>query len=618
MSCTVSYPEALAAVFITQRVLFVLLFLSYTQEVRKLKINLKFPKISRPSLLSILSALLISLPLIVSVVYDFTYQGRVIPGVYLGELDLSGKTAAQASIVIQNVFRLASPSATIKIGPKEFLVSGSDFDYKYNAEETLQKVMLVGREGSPWDMTQAQWRAFFNHIKLSPVYFYSSIKLEKVLATIEVQVARPAKNASFAYQNGQVLVVPEETGWELSKEIISERLISKFYRFDYTPIETTVKATSPTVYKEDLAGSSARVTLLLSSLPVVTFEGRTWKLKPETILSYLKFGKENDVLAMSLDESVVSNWLTVLAKEINTDARGQVLQVDGGKVVNFVPSQTGYTVNVAASAAKLKEGLLADTSSKTIELVVEKRTPPISANSYGVKELIGLGESNFYGSIPGRIHNLDLASSRLSGALIAPGEEVSFNKLVGEVTAETGYDEAYIISEGRTVLGTGGGLCQVSTTLFRAALNAGLPILARTAHAYRVHYYEPPLGLDATVYSPSVDLVFKNDTPAYILIQREINIAQNYLAFKIYGTSDGRVSIISAPVITNERGAPATLYQEDPTLPKGQTRQVDWSAPGATATVYRKVTRGGEVLQDDTFVSHYQPWRAVFLVGTKE
>jgi vancomycin resistance protein YoaR len=584
--------------------------------VKKLKEphRIAIPKV-RPAVLPLILAIVISQPFIISIIYDFKYQGRVVPGVYLGQARLGGQTAEEALATINSIFKVATPSTTIKIGPKEFVVTGYELGFNYLPAETLQKALTVGRSGSPLDMVRDEWQAFWQHTTVWPVYTYNSSQLDKALQTIEVQIVKPAKNAGFTYSSGQLLVTSEETGWRLPSESLKSRVIQKFERLDYSPIEVTLLADQPTTYKEDLVKYEASVSALLGSLPTVNFNNQVWRIDPETALAILKFSKDN----VSYDEEIVKDWVRVVAKDVDADPRGQVLQVDAtGRVTNFSPSQTGYKVNIAASAKSIGEALIFSPTPKVVDLVVVKQEPPASANSYGIKELIGLGESNFYGSIPGRIHNLDLASSRINGALIAPGEEVSFNKLVGEVSAATGYDEAYIISEGRTVLGTGGGLCQVSTTLFRAALNAGLPILARTAHAYRVHYYEPPLGLDATVYSPSVDLVFKNDTSAYILIQREINIGQNYLAFKLYGTSDGRITTVSAPIITNEVGAPATLYQEDPTLPKGVTKQVDWSAPGADAVFYRKVIRGGEVLQDDTFVSHYAPWRAIFLVGTKE
>ena len=144
--------------------------------------------------------------------------------------------------------------------------------------------------------------------------------------------------------------------------------------------------------------------------------------------------------------------------------------------------------------------------------------------------------------------------------------------------------------------------------------------MERTAHAYRVHYYEYPdgPGLDATVYAPSPDLKFENDTPAHLLIQREIDTQAARLNFHIYGTSDNRQVELVGPIIHSQTAPPEPVYIPDDNLAVGTTKQIDWAAWGANVTVKRTVLRGGQLLQDDSFYSSYQPWQAVYLVGTAE
>jgi vancomycin resistance protein YoaR len=266
---------------------------------------------------------------------------------------------------------------------------------------------------------------------------------------------------------------------------------------------------------------------------------------------------------------------------------------------------------------------LSGSDAKTLDLniPVAKTLPDITTdqvNNFGIKQLIGRGTSTFYHSIPGRVHNVALASSRLNGTLVKPGETFSFNQALGDVSAFTGYQQAYIISEGKTILGDGGGVCQVSTTLFRALLNAGLPIMERQAHAYRVSYYEQgfPPGLDATVFSPSPDLKFVNDTPAYILIEAKADTKNFSLVFELYGTDDGRIATISKPLITNIIAPPEDKYQDDPTLPTGIVKQIDYKAWGAKVTFNYRVVRDGVDLINKTFISNYKPWQAIYLKGT--
>lgn len=255
-----------------------------------------------------------------------------------------------------------------------------------------------------------------------------------------------------------------------------------------------------------------------------------------------------------------------------------------------------------------------------IPLPVKKMKPAISMddiNNYGIKELIGMGTSLYHYSIDSRKYNVALAASRVSNILVAPNQIFSFDQALGDVSYLTGYKQAYVIENHKTVLGDGGGVCQVSTTLFRAILNAGLPVVERHAHAYRVEYYEEDSdpGIDATVFYPSVDLKFKNDTGHYILIQSIVNPEVERLTYYLYGTSDGRQVTISKPVITSQTPAPAPLYQDDPALPKGVIKQTDFAAAGAHVYFTRQVVKDGKTLINETYASDYQPWQAVYLRG---
>jgi vancomycin resistance protein YoaR len=238
-------------------------------------------------------------------------------------------------------------------------------------------------------------------------------------------------------------------------------------------------------------------------------------------------------------------------------------------------------------------------------------------NNLGIKELIGRGTSRFSGSIPSRVFNVSLASSRINGVLVAPNETFSFASAIGDISKYTGYKEAYIIQNGKTILGDGGGVCQVSTTLFRAVMNAGLPIIERHAHAYRVGYYEQDSGpgLDATVFVPSVDFKFLNDTGNYILIQTSVNTKNLTADFKIYGTSDGRKSTVSKPVVTDQIAPADDLYVDEPTLPMGKIVQLEHRAWGARVSFSYTVEKGGTQIYQKNFVSVYQPWQAVYQRG---
>lgn len=326
------------------------------------------------------------------------------------------------------------------------------------------------------------------------------------------------------------------------------------------------------------------------------------------------------------DVSQLETTLKPLTDNVYVAPTDAVFQFTNGRVTTFKPSEEGQQADIASVEKALGNAIPQLTISGKIQhftftAPLTPLKPKIStqdANNLGIKELIGTGTSLFQHSIDSRIYNVELAASRLNGIIVKPGEEFSFDKALGDVSAYTGYKQAYVISGGHTVLGDGGGVCQVSTTLFRAILNAGLPITERHAHDYRVGYYEEdgPPGIDATVYVPTVDLKFKNDTNNSILIQSVVDPDTLRLTFYLYGTSDGRQVSMTTPVVTNQTPAPAPLYQDDPTLPKGVTKQIDFAANGATVSFSRTVTKNGSLYIHDTYTSNYRPWQAIFLVGT--
>lgn len=338
-------------------------------------------------------------------------------------------------------------------------------------------------------------------------------------------------------------------------------------------------------------------------------------------------GEINLPPSYSLDVEKLEQALLPITNEITVKPEDAIFELEDGRVVNFRPSVEGKGFNMLALQERIFQHMPALLRSNKdqfiIELPITTIRPKVSledTNTLGIKEHIAQGRSTFTGSVPNRMHNIALSVFHLDGVIVPKGEVFSFNNTVGEISQATGYKEAYVIKQGRTILDDGGGVCQVSTTLFRAVLNGGLPIVQRHAHSYRVSYYEQDSapGLDATVYAPTYDFQFKNDTEGSILIEATLDLVNATLVFDFYGTSDGRQSELSNSVITNIKPAPEDRYEDDPMLPKGVVKQTEHRAQGATVTFSRIVKRNEEVLISETFTSVYRPWQAVYLRGTKE
>lgn len=346
----------------------------------------------------------------------------------------------------------------------------------------------------------------------------------------------------------------------------------------------------------------------------------------QVVVSILGLKKFEFPLKISYDKQPVHdalNHLVDLHEKVPVNAK---FQFESGKVVVFEKEENGLHVEINKALTDIDSAIQKRISNQSPVTIDVKKTilkPKITlaqTNTFGIEELIGEGMSDYTHSIPQRIHNLLLGTSKFNGVLIPKGGTFSFNETVGDISSTTGYQPAYIIKEGKTVLGDGGGICQVSTTLFRAALNTGLPIAEYHSHAYRVGYYENDAkpGLDATVYGPTVDFKFVNDTPASILIQTSADEENQKLHFKFYGKKDNRKVQLSTPILTDYAPAPEAQFQNDPTLKKGVTKQIDFAASGGRARFSYKVTNGDKVTFQKDFQNWYKPWRAVFLVGTAD
>ncbi|HEX8974380.1 MAG TPA: VanW family protein [Patescibacteria group bacterium] len=296
---------------------------------------------------------------------------------------------------------------------------------------------------------------------------------------------------------------------------------------------------SPNFMSEIENPSFCQTDKIFCTLTQDVFWGRHLKASSETIV----------------DKQAVSSYVAALAQKTDRDAADAKFQVDNGMVTTFEPAQHGVTLDQEKSVAMIINALqnYSPSTPQTIKLPFDSKQPSLdyaNVNDLGISSLIGEGTSNFAGSPANRIKNIKVAIRHFNGVLIKPGEEFSFVQTLGEVDADHGYFPELVIKGNATEPDYGGGICQVSTTAFRAAIYSGLKITARTNHAYPVSYYNPQ-GMDSTVYVPRPDLKFINNTAGYILIQ--VKIVGTQLIFDFYGTNDGRKVTIDGPTITEKQ-----------------------------------------------------------------
>lgn len=567
--------------------------------------------------------------------YHIFFSNRIIPGTKVGKVSIGGLTKTQALAKLQN----SAPSADTKLffGYKNHTYSASlqELNLQYDWERTIQQAVLQGRSGNFVTDTVAKLKGLVGANKIKPVYTFDEKAFQAFTAKIDGAVNIQKQDAYFELKNDKLNIVQEKEGSIIEIETLSKELQQNFDNLEFKLSNIPVKKVTPQITSADLQQIQPQVEKIINSkIEISSNKDDVQTVTPtkEQLLKYLKFQKTQSAaekINISVDTTKTGDIVNSANLLVYESPRGKVTKLEGTKVVDFEIEQEGAELDKEAFLSDFSEAVLnpitsesdETTESTKITLKTISTSAPNNLDKYGIKELIGSGTSKYVGSIASREKNIELATERLNGILVPPGGLFSFNKSVGEISAATGYAQAYVITNGRTVLGDGGGVCQTSTTVFRAALNSGLEIITRHPHAYRVYYYEQesPVGFDASIYQPSLDFVFRNDTDNFILLQTSFNREEKKLTYEIYGTPDGRRVEISKPVLSDQIAPPEPKEVEDPNLPKGQKVQTEHATWGAKASFTRKVLDAdGDSIHNDTFTSVYRPWGDVYMVGTKE
>jgi vancomycin resistance protein YoaR len=425
-------------------------------------------------------------------------------------------------------------------------------------------------------------------------------------------VHRPRREASLRLRGLKPVVVPGRAGRILDRTAAADLVVHALAGLTRRPVELPVRRDLPRVVASDLSTAKTQVETALAGPVRLQLGSTRWRV-PRWRLAQLLSLPSDGRRALAVGGPEADRWFSSLAQTIDRPARDADFAVTTTGI-HVVPARNGLSLDVPATARALLAAALSRTN-RVAQVAVQRSTPArttAEAERMGITGLVSTYET-FYGGDPNRIHNVQLVSHLVDRHLIAPGREFSFNRATGERTAAKGFREAPVIINGELETGLGGGVCQVSTTVFNAAYEAGLPITARTNHALYISHY--PQGRDATVDYPSVDLRFVNDTGHWLLLRTFVGSSS--LVVSLYGTpTHRRVVTDTAPL--QAHGAPPVQRVSDPTLPRGQKVVESSGEPARTTSVRRRVyDAGGKLIADTTWYSSYRAEPAVVRVGTK-
>jgi vancomycin resistance protein YoaR len=579
---------------------------------------------------------------------DTFYQGLLVDGVPIG-----GLTRAEALQTLETHFVTNGDSATfpLTITVDDIAISSSsaELGVKKDFTQALADAFEVGRSGFPIHRLVTITQLGFKPQNFTSNYIAENSALTGFVQQLANQLDSVGQEPKAVLGTSGIassLVVNKGAfGRQIDQPTTITDILTAVNQHQVTTpliIPATVASTAAELSEAEVALAATRAEKFIGKQAVFSVEDITLTLNDQTLISLLSFPQQSSTAF----DTLLTEW----SSRINREAQEPVFEYNPQtlEVTTFEPPRNGLALNADQARSSLMTMLteieanaaLSQTTNEitatnpngtqpTVEpkttfeyqLSVDSKAPNKSladTNNLGITERIGFGDSEYDHSIPSRIHNVALTSSKITNHLVAPGEEFSFNQVLGEVSGRTGFQPAYVIRGGKTELGDGGGVCQVSTTLFRSVLNAGLEVTKRKQHSYRVSYYElnQKPGIDATVYSGDVDFRFKNDTDHHILIHSNANSDELYMTVELFGTSDGRQTEIVNHEVWDFRPAPPAVYTIDPSLPRGAVRQVDWAVSGVKTKFTNIIKdKDGAIIRQDEYYSNYVPWSAKYLRG---
>ncbi|HRY52886.1 MAG TPA: VanW family protein [Candidatus Portnoybacteria bacterium] len=519
---------------------------------------------------------------------------QVIIGLTIGGFKAQGIAKEKLSeVMAEQIANFNSQKITFIYNEKSWELSPADFGLTINANKTASLALAAGH-GTFFKALKEQAETLFAGQDIALDYSIDKPTMNRALNLLS-SIETPVQDSSIKYdaQKNDFTILPAKNGLVIDQEKLTKDILSTFSEPAQNIALLLVEKRSQITQDELQQVIEEAKTLVANAPYFLQTSNATWRVEKTELADWISATPSSDdpqKAQLILDTKKIADFLSPLAASINREPINAKLTSENGQLRFATLSQNGEKLNIDDSAQKIAADIIA--GKKNVYLITDSIAPQISnqnTEELGLLTLLGKGESNFYGSTANRRINIKVGSTKLNGFLIKPGEEFSFGQNIGEIDAANGWVPELVIKNNQTIPEYGGGLCQVSTTLFRATINSGLKITERHPHAYPVKYYDPP-GFDATVYPPSPDLKFINDTPGHILLQSRIE--GNKLFFEIYGTDDGREVKIKGPTITqkNPDGSLKTILTQQIWRDGKLDREQVFRSSYKSASLYPTVT----------------------------
>ena len=446
--------------------------------------------------------LLLALLLIVNLVFSAVYSNRVLPGVSMNGVQLGGLSLDQATSEIARSIRFTETGSVLLLAnEKSWAAAPVQLGVYLDPIASAKSAFAVGRRGSVDSILLQRFASLNEGTEVFPTFIYDQKAAISFLNQVAVEINQPIREASLGLQGTDVIVNQGQAGRQLDYAASLASITSQVQTMQDGVVQLSVVQSDPVILDASIQGEQARTILsqpFTLAVPAGSNNNEPVQIQPESLAQLLTFERVTNgngtSYQVAVNQALMTAYLNSIQNNLNTyPENARFIFNDETRQLELLKSATvGRTLNLENSVSAINTAI--QSGSHSADLAFDIANPPVTdsatAADLGITELIESRTTYFRGSTADRVQNIRIASSQFHGLLIAPGETLSMAEVLGDVSLDNGYAEAMIILGDQTIKGVGGGVCQVSTALFRTAYYAGYQILERHSHAYRVGYYE--------------------------------------------------------------------------------------------------------------------------------
>jgi len=555
----------------------------------------------------------------------YLYDGKIYPRVYLGNQALGGKSGAEAkSIVGQSLAKYEESSLDLVSQDFEMRIPLSGLEMQFDEKDTYQKAYLLGRSGNLIQDFLDELSALLFSCKIMPAFTVNQDLTSQLINALNDKINESTIDAGFVISDKELLLRSEAYGCEVDLNKFNEIFLRELAYLE-NRLEIPVERREPKIKIADIQALLPEAQEVIAKPLNLSFADQVWEIQVDEVRNFLAFDFVKSEQGTTLLPYVKNrDFLLQKVREKTAGVKDQFQSVQlkqiGDKTVAIEIPKEGKVLDLEKTVDAVDAYYQMGAEEESVALAVVLETPEMLKEKgiINASQLIGFGESHFpigWGQM-GRVHNIETAAAKLNDYLVAPGETFSTNIALGEISYQTGYWGGLALIGNRYVGAIGGGVCEIATVLFRAALNSGLKINSRTPHATVIYHYDwPQRGIDATIFPDTgLDFSFINDTAGYILVQTKVQGAEGVLRIEFWSDEKRREVTLSASKVENVVAPGEPLLITDATLKPGEKKLTEVQAEGCDVEVTRTIKERGSA-QEEIIKSHYRPWRAVYLVG---